>query len=225
MHLFFEKVYHLLSIAVFMALKNQKFWFTLLLIFITTNLCFGCFFLTAAGFLFTFLWILTLAIIMSIAWPFSKTRLNIIQLMTGFEYNSSFVWPSNGSVDRRRSLRATDPFEGQTKLLLFEKPVYSCFVIHLHFFKIFLFTLSTDISMKCFQNPRPSSPRIWTTPWHCYVNITWLIEPMKIRPSVNSSIAGNRSINCWPVNRTVSQLIGILLLTVIILCVYCIAFI
>ena len=113
MHLFFEKVYHLLSIAVFMALKNQKFWFTLLLIFITTNLCFGCFFLTAAGFLFTFLWILTLAIIMSIAWPFSKTRLNIIQLTTGFEYNSSFVWPSNGSVDQRRSLRATDPFEGQ----------------------------------------------------------------------------------------------------------------
>ena len=135
---------------------------------------------------------------MPIAWPFSKTRLNIIQLMTGFEYNSKFVWPSNGSVDRRRSLRATDPFEGQTKLLLFEKPVYNSFVIHLHFFKIFLFTLSTDISMRCFQNPRPSSPRIWTTPWHCYINITWLIEPMKIMPSGNSSIAGNRSINCWP---------------------------
>ena len=26
---------------------------------------------------------------------------------------------------------------------------------------------------------------------------------MKIRPSVNSSIAGNRSMNCWPVNRSV----------------------
>ena len=104
------------------------------MIFITTNLCFGCFFLTAVGFLFTFLLIVTLAIIMPIAWPFSKTRLNIIQLTTGFEYNSSFVWPSNGSVDRRRSLRAIDAFEGKTKLLLFEKPVYNCFVIHHHFF-------------------------------------------------------------------------------------------
>ena len=120
-----------------------------------------------------------------------------IQLLTRFEDNSSFVWPSNGSVARSR----------------------------LHFFKNFLFDLSTHISIRCFQYPHPSSPRIWTTPWHCYVNITWLIEPMKIRPSVNSSIALNRSINCWPVNRTVLQLIGILLLTVIILCIYCIAFI
>ena len=32
----------------------------------------------------------------------------------------------------------TDPFEGQTKMLLFEMPVYNCFVIHLHFFKTFL---------------------------------------------------------------------------------------
>ena len=88
----------------------------------------------------------------------------------------------------------TDPFEGQTKLLLSEKPVYNCFVIHLHFF---LFTLSTLISITCFQYPRPSSPRIWTTPRHGDVNIMWLIEQMKIRPSVNSSIAGNRSMNCW----------------------------
>ena len=72
---------------------------------------------------------------------------------------------------------------------------------------------------------RPSSQRIWKTPRHCNVNITWLIEPMKIRSSVNSSIAGNRSMNCWPVNRTVLQPIGILLLTVKILCIYCIAFI
>ena len=70
-----------------------------------------------------------------------------------------------------------DPFEGQTKLLVSEEPLYNCFVIHRH----------------------------------CDVNITWLIEPMKIRPSVNSSTAGNRSMNCWLVNRTVMQLIGILL--------------
>ena len=82
-------------------------------------------------------------------------------------------------LTRSRRLRATDPFSGQTKLLLSEEPVYNCFVIHRH----------------------------------CDVNMTWLIEPMKIRPSVNSSIAGNRSMNCWPVNRTVLQLVGILLLT------------
>ena len=71
------------------------------------------------------------------------------------------------------------------------------------FFKIFLFTLSTHTSIKCFQYPRPSSPRICPTPRHNDVNITWLIEPMKIKPSVNSSITDNRSKNCWPENRTV----------------------
>ena len=124
-------------------------------------------------------------------WIDSSYRRNNIQLLTGFEDNSSFVWPENGSVARIRRLRATDQFEGQTKLLLSEEPVYNCFVIHRH----------------------------------CDVNITWLIEPMKIRPSVNSTIAGNRSMNCWPVNRTVMQLIGILLLIVKMLCIYCIAFI
>ena len=73
------------------------------------------------------------------------------------------------------------------------------------FFKIFLFTLYIHTSIRCFQYPRPSSPRICTTPRRCDVNITWLIEPMKIKPSVNSSIADNRSMNCWPVNRTVLQ--------------------
>ena len=37
--------------------------------------------------------------------------------------------------------RATDPFEGQTKLLLSEKPVYKCFVIHLHLKKKITFSL------------------------------------------------------------------------------------
>ena len=93
------------------------------------------------------------------------------------------------------------------------------------FFKIFLFTLSTHISIRWFQYPRPSSLRIWTTPRHCYVNITWLTEPMKIRPWVNISPGGNRSMNCWLVNITVLQLIGIFLLTVKMLCIYFIAFI
>ena len=114
---------------------------------------------------------------------------------------------------------------GSHTLLLSEKPVYNCFVINIYFYKIFLFTLSTGISIRWFQYPRPLRQRIWKTPWHCDVNITWLIEPMKRRPSVNSSIAGNRCMNCWPVNRTVLQLIGILLLTVKILCIYCIALI
>ena len=127
-------------------------------------------------------------------------------------------------------------FRGSNKLLWSEKPVYNCFVIHLHFIQIFLFmiTISTHISIISFQDFRPSRPRISTSPRNCDVNITWLIEPMKItwliepmkiRPSVNSSIASNRSMNCWPVNRTVLQRIGIFLLTVKMLCIYCIDFI
>ena len=47
-------------------------------------------------------------------------EVNSIQLLTGVEENSSFVWPAeNGSIARIQRLRATDPFEGQTKLLLF----------------------------------------------------------------------------------------------------------
>ena len=90
------------------------------------------------------------------------------------------------------------------------------------FFKIFLFTLSTHLFIRCLQY---SCPRIWKTLWHCDVNITWLIKPMNIRPPVNSSIAGNRLMNCWPFNRSVLQLIVILLLTAKMLWIYCIAFI
>ena len=61
---------------------------------------------------------------------------NNIKLLTGFEDNSSFVRPENGYVARSRRLRATDPFEGQTKLLLSKKPVYNYFVIYLHLKKI-----------------------------------------------------------------------------------------
>ena len=59
----------------------------------------------------------------------------------------------------------------------------------------------------------------------CDVNISWLIEPMKTRPSVNSSIAGNSSMNCWVVNRTVMHIenrIEIFLSIVKIFCIYCI---
>ena len=140
--------------------------------------------------------------------------------MTRFEDNSSFVWPEDGSVARSRSRS----FEGQAKLLLSEKPVYNCFVIHLHFLKTFHF-FHSHISIRYFKYHRPSSPRIRTTFWHCDVKITWLREPMKIRPLVNSSIAGNRSMNCWPVNRWVLHLVGILLLTAKMLCIYCNGFI
>ena len=146
-----------------------------------------------------------------------------IQLLTGFEDNSSFVWPEDGSVVRSGRLRATDPFEGQTKLLLSEKPVYNCFVIHHHLKKNYSLFPLTYIQL-IFKYPRPSSPRIRTRFWHCDVNM-WLREPTKIRPSVNSSIAGNRSMNCWPVNRSVLQLVGILMLTAKMLCIYCIGFI
>ena len=63
-------------------------------------------------------------------------------ILTVFDDNSSFVWPENVSFARSRRLKATDPFEGQTKLLLSEEPVYNCFAVHLHFLKNFLFTLS-----------------------------------------------------------------------------------
>ena len=78
-------------------------------------------------------------------------EVNIIRL-TGFEDNSNFVWPENGSVAPSRRLRATDPFEGQTKLLLSEKPVYNCFVIHFHFFKSFVITLSARIFIRYFSS-------------------------------------------------------------------------
>ena len=88
-----------------------------------------------------------------------------------------------------------------------------------------IFPLTYPLLFRRFQYPRPSSLRIGTTSWLCGVNITWLIEPMKIRPWVNSSIAGNRSLNCWTVNRKLLQLLVILLLTAKMLCIYCIALI
>ena len=59
----------------------------------------------------------------------------LIQFLTGFEDNKSFVWPENGSVARSRRPEDNKSVQRSTKLLLSEKPVYNCFVIHLHFFK------------------------------------------------------------------------------------------
>ena len=60
----------------------------------------------------------------------------------------------------------------------------------------------------------------------CHDHVTcWTYEPMKIRPSVNSLIAGNISMNCWPVNRIMLQRVGIFLWTVQMLCIYWIDFI
>ena len=126
--------------------------------------------------------------------------ITIILYSIGLLVSILLIYYHNTVIDLR--LRATDPFSGQTKLLLSSNPVYNCFVIHIHFFKIFLFTLFSHISIRCYQYPHPSSPRIWKT--HQYHVTYWTNE---IRPSVNSSIAGNRSMNCWPVNRTVMQLI------------------
>jgi len=57
------------------------------------------------------------------------STLNTIQLLTGSEDNSCFVWPEVWTVARSRRLRATVQSEGQTKQLLFEEPVYNRFVI------------------------------------------------------------------------------------------------
>ena len=77
---------------------------------------------------------------------------NNIQILTGFEDNSSFVCPKDESVVRSRRLRATDLFECQTKQLLFEKPLCNCFIINI-IYQNFL------IQYTC-----PPSPRIWTRP-------------------------------------------------------------
>jgi hypothetical protein len=55
-----------------------------------------------------------------------------IQLLTGSDDNSCFVWPEDWTVGRSRGLRATVQSEGQTKQLLFEEPVYNWFVIPYH---------------------------------------------------------------------------------------------
>ena len=95
-----------------------------------------------------------------------------------------FVWPENRYIGQSPRLRATDPFEGQTKLLLSERQSKTV-LLYTSIFQNFLIHSFYPHIIRCFQYPRPSSPRIWTTPRHCDINITWL--------------------KCWPVNRTVLQ--------------------
>ena len=109
---------------------------------------------------------------------------NIIQLLTGFEENSSFVWRKDESFAQSHKLRTTDPFEGQT-INCWCSRTQSITVIH-HFFKIFLFTLSTHISIICFQYPRPSSLRIYRQRPDIVRSISRDIEPMIIRALVNN---------------------------------------
>ena len=97
-----------------------------------------------------------------------------------------FVWPEHRSVALSLWVPATDPFKGQTKLLMSEKPVYNCFVIHLHFFKKKLYSLFP----LTFQYPRPSSLRIMQfdilTLWHQYQVTYWTNENKAIDQQFDS---------------------------------------
>ena len=110
---------------------------------------------------------------------------NIIQLLTGFENNSSFVRPKDKSVARSRRLICYKPSFFRKCLLFYwlKTPIHSH--VHLPFLLTSILLTTTGIVM-----------------------IMWLVELMKIRPSVNSLIAGNRSMNCWPVNRIMLQRVG-----------------
>ena len=154
---------------------------------------------------------------------FIDWSVNSIQLLTGFEDNSSLfdlstdLLPSACGFPQQINSRVKQNYwclrsQSITVLLytfIFSKKNY------IHSFHSHFNILVRQVWESCSL-----------TSWHCDINIKWLIEPMKIRPSINSSIVGNRSINCWLFNRTVLQLpvIGILLLTVKMLCIYCIAF-
>ena len=130
--------------------------------------------------------------------------------MTGSR-NSSFVWPEDGSIAPgwgQRSVR------GSNKIAVVREVSLKLFCYTPSFLKKIIHLFLSHISIWCFKYHSSSSPRIRRTFWHCDVNITWLREPIKIRPSVNNSTAGN----CWPVNRSVLQLVGILLLTAKMLC-------
>ena len=99
-------------------------------------------------------------------------------------------------------LRAIDPFEGPLKLLLSKKLVYSCFVDS---------NCLILLTQKLFALTSPlydwkKNQTIWTIPFLLIsillstiadVKNTWLIEPIKIRPSVNSLILRKRLMNCW----------------------------
>ena len=81
--------------------------------------------------------------------------------------------------------------QGSNKTAVVLEPVNNCFVIHLHFFLVHSCTLAYPLDVFNIKSENlVDALRLGD------VNIKLTIEPMKIRPSVNSSIAGNRSMNC-----------------------------
>ena len=97
------------------------------------------------------------------------------------------------SVARSCKLRATYPFSSQTKLLLSQKSVYnwsaSSFFSKLYILFTFLKMLPLTFVVQ------DSERLLYFLLWYCDVKMMWLVEPMKIRLSVNSLIKGNRSMN------------------------------
>ena len=68
----------------------------------------------------------------------------------------------------------------------FETVFLYTFIFSKFSYSVFPFAYQLDVF-----NILVHKSKIWTMLWHCDVNITLLIEPMKIRPSINSSIEGN----------------------------------
>ena len=127
------------------------------------------------------------------SFPFVTQNWKSIQLLTGFEVKSNFV----GSVARSRRLR------GSNKIAIVLEPSLYTFIF---FFQNCLIPLTNKNSF----HSRSSSLRIWKTSLLLTLTL-WrqndvTYEPMKIR----SSVACNRSINCWPVNRIMIQRMGFL---------------
>ena len=148
---------------------------------------------------------------------YTSPQLFLIQILTGFEDNSSFVWPEDGSVVLNLWLRATvkqnscGPRSQSVTILL-------CTSI---FFQIVLFHWKI-------KTPSTYVRQVWESHyfllWYCDVKMTYLYNQWKkCHQIVNNSIAGNRLKNFWPVNRTVMQRIWIFGLHNVVF--YCICFI
>ena len=72
-------------------------------------------------------------------------NVSVIAIKTGLAF-----WQSNLMYSYWLNSRTTS-FEGQTKLLLSKKPVYTCFVIHLHCFQNFLILLTIKLLLFTFE--------------------------------------------------------------------------
>ena len=137
--------------------------------------------------------------------------------MTGFADNNNFFF-------NRERLRATDPSGVKQNFCC---PRSQSASQQLNGYKASLFQMFIiNLFIRCFQYPRikPDNLDNASTLLRQYHVTDWTNEK---RPSVNSSIGsliGNRSMHCWPDNKTILQLIGILLKAKM-LCIYCITFI